>query len=153
MRKIVVSYTLTYFLYGLPEHVFVGEIKNGEISGFHNWVQFYLQEQNGSLDYRGYIKPRSCNDALPDESDQLLTLQFTWKGVEKMVGSSFIGVSPEFEFALYTMCFLAGEEENQISLRTGGCENDAFGVCIKCYKMAGDKIGTSFPEIQNHFEE
>lgn len=37
------------------EHVFVGETKAGtEIVGFHNWIQFYLQEKNGNLDYKGY---------------------------------------------------------------------------------------------------
>lgn len=37
------------------EHVFVGETKSGtEIVGFHNWIQFYLQEKNGTLDYKGY---------------------------------------------------------------------------------------------------
>ena len=37
------------------EHVFVGETKSGtEIIGFHNWLQFYLQEKHGHLDYKGY---------------------------------------------------------------------------------------------------
>uniref|UniRef100_A0A8C4IG25 Uridylate-specific endoribonuclease n=1 Tax=Dicentrarchus labrax TaxID=13489 RepID=A0A8C4IG25_DICLA len=37
------------------EHVFVGETKSGtEIIGFHNWVQFYLQENSTHLDYKGY---------------------------------------------------------------------------------------------------
>ena len=27
------------------EHVFVGESDNGEISGFHNWVNFWLEEK------------------------------------------------------------------------------------------------------------
>ena len=37
------------------EHVFVGETKSGtEIVGFHNWIQFYLQEKNHHLDYKGY---------------------------------------------------------------------------------------------------
>lgn len=37
------------------EHVFVGETKSGtEIVGFHNWIQFYLQEKNSHLDYKGY---------------------------------------------------------------------------------------------------
>lgn len=37
------------------EHVFVGETKTGsEIIGFHNWLQFYLQEKHGHLDYKGY---------------------------------------------------------------------------------------------------
>lgn len=37
------------------EHVFVGETKSGtEVIGFHNWIQFYLQEKHRHLDYKGY---------------------------------------------------------------------------------------------------
>lgn len=37
------------------EHVFVGETRSGaEIIGFHNWIQFYLQEKGNHLDYKGY---------------------------------------------------------------------------------------------------
>ena len=134
------------------EHMFVGEIKDGKITGFHNWVQFYLEEQHGTVDYRGYIKPRSSNNAVADSNDHLLSLQFTWHGVEKFVSTSFIGVSPEFEFALYSMCFLIGEEENSVELATGSVEGDTFGLVIKCYKLAG-KVGTAFPEVTSHFEE
>jgi len=42
---------------GSFEHVFVGESKNGEISGLHNWLQFYNLERSNELDYRGYIFP------------------------------------------------------------------------------------------------
>lgn len=131
------------------EHVFVGEIKNGQVSGFHNWVQFYLEEKKGNIDYRGYIKPKNRNDTVTDSNDHVLTLQFIWNGVEKSVGTSFIGVSPEFEIALYTMCFLVGETENEITLNTG---TDLFQLNIKCYKMARDKIGTSFAEAISHEE-
>lgn len=132
------------------EHVFVGEVKDGEISGFHNWIQFYLQEKKGAVDYRGYIRPRSSNSEEHDNDDYILTLQFRWKGVEKFVGSSFIGVSPEFEFALYTLCFLVGEEENHVTINTG---SDTFNLVIKCYKMDGMKIGTTFPEVTEHYED
>jgi poly(U)-specific endoribonuclease len=131
------------------EHVFVGEVKNGKISGFHNWIQFYLEEQNGSLDYRGYIKPRSRSDAHTDSNDHILTLQFAWNGVEKSVGTSFIGVSPEFEMAVYSMCFLLGEENNEVTLNTG---TDEFVLNIKCFTYARDKIGTAFPEALEHYD-
>lgn len=37
------------------EHVFVGETRGKEVIGFHNWIQFYLQEKAGNVDYKGYI--------------------------------------------------------------------------------------------------
>ncbi len=107
------------------EHVFLGEVRDGEVTGFHNWIQFYFEEKKGELDYRGYLKPKSKNDAESNGNDHLLTLQFHWKGVEKFAGTFFVGVSPEFEMALYTMCFLIGEEENNVELDTGV---DVFGL-------------------------
>jgi poly(U)-specific endoribonuclease len=129
------------------EHVFVGEVKDGKVSGFHNWIMFYLEEKKGDIDYRGYIKPRGRNEAETNSDDHILTLQFAWNGVEKMVGTSFIGVSPEFEMALYTTCFLCGQEDNKVTLNTG---TDEFDLNIKVYTMAHDKIGTSYPEALSH---
>ena len=40
------------------EHVFVGETDHGETKGFHNWVQFWLQERNGQVNYHGHLLPR-----------------------------------------------------------------------------------------------
>lgn len=37
----------------------------------------------------------------------VLAMQFNWDGYYKEVGSAFIGSSPEFEFALYSLCFIA----------------------------------------------
>jgi poly(U)-specific endoribonuclease len=102
------------------------------------------------LDYKGYIKPRSNDDAPTNEDDHILSLQFSWKGLEKSVGTSFIGVSPEFVMALYTTCFLIGQEDNKVNLDTGG---DIFGLNIKCYSMARGKIGTTHPEADSHYEE
>ena len=38
------------------EHVFVGEIDgrrpNSPVSGFHNWVRYYLEERSGRLEYQ-----------------------------------------------------------------------------------------------------
>ncbi|KAL8196208.1 hypothetical protein R6Q57_025208 [Mikania cordata] len=121
------------------EHVFVGEIKNrGEqsVSGFHNWLQFYMEEAKGKVDYQGYIFPRRRGET-PDSETQLLTLQFEWNGVLKSVSSSLIGVSPEFEIGLYTLCFYMGGEDNYVQL-------GPYHVNIKCYRL-GNKLGSAFP--------
>jgi len=131
------------------EHVFVGEIRDDKVSGFHNWIRFYMEEKKGNVDYKGYIKPRSRNNARTNGDDNILTLQFTWNGYEKFVGTSFIGVSPEFEMALYTMCFLVGEDVNFVELST---ETDYFELEVKVHTMARDKIGTSYVEAVGHYE-
>ncbi|KAK7263359.1 hypothetical protein RJT34_30947 [Clitoria ternatea] len=119
------------------EHVFVGEIKqSGEVSGFHNWLQFYLEEEKGRVDYQGYIFPRRHGE-IPDSETQLLTIQFEWNGVLKSVSSTLVGVSPEFEIALYTLCYYVGEEDNHIQL-------GPYAVNIKCYRL-GNRIGSVFP--------
>ena len=72
-------------------------------------------------------------------------------GVEKFVGTSFIGVSPEFELALYTMAFLTGEEENEITLDAGG---EYFDLNVKCHKYdRGSKVGSCYVEALAHYEE
>ncbi|KAG8382459.1 hypothetical protein BUALT_Bualt05G0079400 [Buddleja alternifolia] len=122
------------------EHVFVGEIKQqGEqqVSGFHNWIQFYLEEAKGRVDYQGYIFPRR-HGQMPDSESQLLTIQFEWNGVLKSVSSSFIGVSPEFEIAIYTLCFYLGAEDNYVDL-------GPYPVNIKCFRLGNNKIGSAFP--------
>lgn len=59
------------------EHVFVGETRGAnEVIGFHNWIQFYLQEKAGHVDYQGYIlgtKVRQTHTC----TMYLLTLQLT----------------------------------------------------------------------------
>ncbi|RCV34765.1 hypothetical protein SETIT_7G185200v2 [Setaria italica] len=127
------------------EHVFVGEIKGrgqgeSEVAGFHNWIQFYLEEAKGNVDYQGYIFPRRRGES-PDSETQLLTVQFEWHGVLKSVSSTLIGVSPEFEVALYTLCFFAGGEDNRVDI-------GPYTVNIKCYRL-GNKIGSAFPIAEN----
>lgn len=73
----------------------------------------------------------------PDSETQLLTIQFEWNGVLKSVSSTMVGVSPEFEIALYTLCYFVGGEDNYVQL-------GPYNVNIKCYRF-GDKIGSVFP--------
>ncbi|CAG0901743.1 unnamed protein product [Darwinula stevensoni] len=81
------------------EHVFMGEIKNKEVSGFHSWLYFINQEALGNLNYKGWIKRLSMGHV------SLLKAQFEWEGERKPLTSMFVGSSPELEMALYTICF------------------------------------------------
>ncbi|KAE8683957.1 beta-amylase 3 [Hibiscus syriacus] len=121
------------------EHVFVGEIKQSgreEVTGFHNWLQFYPEEAKGRVDYQGYILLRKRGET-PDSKTQLLTIQFQWNGVLKAVSTTLIGASPEFEIALYTLCFFVGGKDNHVQL-------GPYSVNIKCCRF-GDKIDSVFP--------
>lgn len=102
----------------------------------------------------------------PLNTEQLVTIQFKWGRELKMVSTrlversrspfyrahrrhplmsssfSLIGVSPEFEMALYTMCFLNGQEENHVLVGPYHCN-------IKCFTFGRGnavKIGSAFPE-------
>ncbi|XP_064175741.1 uridylate-specific endoribonuclease C-like [Anguilla rostrata] len=123
------------------EHVFVGETRHGaEIMGFHNWVQFYLQEKCNHVDYKGY-KARD-RKSTPDEDDHVLNLQFSWKGLVKPVGSSFIGVSPEFEVALFTIVFLMSNERVTNAI----VQVDEYHLEVVVTRH-GRSIGTSYPKL------
>uniref|UniRef100_A0A3Q4GMD0 Uridylate-specific endoribonuclease n=1 Tax=Neolamprologus brichardi TaxID=32507 RepID=A0A3Q4GMD0_NEOBR len=122
------------------EHVFVGETKSGtEIIGFHNWVQFYLQEKNQHLDYKGY---KAREHDLPDQDDHVLNLQFSWHGVVKPVGSAFIGTSPEFEMAVFTIVFLMNTERSTtVVVNIDQCQMELVVI------RHGRSLGTAYPKL------
>ncbi|PNH03929.1 Poly(U)-specific endoribonuclease-B [Tetrabaena socialis] len=125
------------------EHVFVGESKGDTITGFHNWIQFYIEEGRGNVDYVGYVRPKTGRDNADDE-DRLVSVQFSWKGEEKSVSTFFVGTSPEFELALYTMCFLCGEGEKTF------LEIAQYDLNVVCYRISskyGDKVATAYPDL------
>jgi len=137
------------------EHVFVGEERNGKVIGCHNWIQIALEEKKGNINYLGWIYPRRRGNER-DEDENLMTIQFEWKEGKddktfevKPVSTSWVGVSPEFELALYTMCFLAGKQENVIDV-------GPYVVNIKCFTIRRKNVtylSTSFPEEAEYTEK
>ncbi|KAG7493927.1 poly(U)-specific endoribonuclease [Solea senegalensis] len=123
------------------EHIFAGEIKGGKVSGFHNWIQFYLLEKRGELNYYSH----SFNGPWTNYPD-VMGMQFKWDGYYKQVGSAVMGCSPEFDFALYSLCYIT-RPGKQCRLSLGGKE-----LIIQTYTWEktfygdGKKfIGSAFP--------
>lgn len=85
------------------EHVFLGEIDDGKVKGSHNWIWFYQMEKKGLINYQGYL-------SAPTSNPYLMSTKFTWpfeNHVYKKSKTSFImGSTPEFDMALFTVCFL-----------------------------------------------
>uniref|UniRef100_A0A7I4XRV7 Endoribonuclease n=1 Tax=Haemonchus contortus TaxID=6289 RepID=A0A7I4XRV7_HAECO len=118
------------------EHIFVGEEKNGEVSGLHNWVRFFTLENNATerFDYQGFIVKRG---------GVMTTIRFNWKGLPKKSGSLMIGTSPEFDMALYTMCFLSRRGKEPCQVEVNGCP-----VSVTSYDLIQNGkayIGTVYP--------
>ncbi|KAK9836275.1 hypothetical protein WJX81_001454 [Elliptochloris bilobata] len=130
------------------EHVFVGEVDKGRVSGFHNWIAFQAEEAAGRLNYLGHLPPRGRGRGASEYEDtgpgeRLVSVQFAWGPEVKDVSSIWIGTSPEFEMALYTLCFGAGREENDVMVGD-------YLVKIRAYHIHskyGDKVGSCFPEL------
>jgi len=131
------------------EHVFVGEESRGKITGLHNWIQYYIEEKKGKIDYLGY-KGRQDSDYSDDV--HVVTVAFAWQdddpNVEtKPMSTILFGSTVEFEMAILTMAFLGGGEgepaETPFQL---GTEN----MVIKCFKQrckGAPKIATAYMEI------
>lgn len=128
------------------EHTFVGETskEKNQVSGMHNWIMVCSEEKAGRVDYQGYIKRR--NDPT---NFQVLSFQIRWKGLVKPVSTFFMGSSPHFEIALYTLIFLASDNEDNYVSVPGVTE--PINLNIKCHRFRnrqGQQLGTIYPEVR-----
>ncbi|XP_054662890.1 uridylate-specific endoribonuclease C-like [Grus americana] len=112
------------------EHIFHGEIKKGKVLGCHSWVQLYALERSGRLNYLSYSYDGPW-DTFPD----VLALQYRWSGYLKSVGSTFVGSSPEFDLALYTLCYKT-RPDRQCHVSLGG-----KAATIQTYSWANSFYG------------
>ncbi|KAH8289326.1 hypothetical protein KR054_003859, partial [Drosophila jambulina] len=121
------------------EHVFVHEVKDGTIIGFHNWVYIGDEEQGGRFDYKGYMKEQDIGT-----KGKILKIRFSHQGLNKPVNTVFVGTSPELELALYTVCFqLRPDRTCPVSLG-----NSKFGIITYSWRYRGKNlIGSAYPEI------
>ncbi|CAH8487422.1 unnamed protein product [Schistosoma bovis] len=113
------------------EHVFVGEHKKSKMLGLHNWIQFYLKEKNKEINYYGW-KKSICND-------RLLNLTYIDKDkYEKPIGGIFVGSSPEFDIAVYTVAF-ALYPKSLTDVDIAGCK-----IRITCHELSPSEMSTCY---------
>lgn len=121
------------------EHVFMGELKSGKVSGFHNWLKFADEENKGRIDYLGHLA-----DAQFESGFQGITNVFKWKGQLKCISSMLVGTPPELDLAMFTTCFLT-RKSRKCYLRYNGKE---FYITAHGMKSNGKEyIGTAFPDF------
>lgn len=121
------------------EHVFVGEVKNRKVSGFHNWLSFMKEEREGDLDYKGYITKLDLGN-----KGEIIKMRFVWLSDTKPVGTVFVGTTPELEMALYTLCFLA-KPNSRCPVQLAG---KRFQIQTWTQSYHGKTlVGSAYPEI------
>ncbi|CAN8074463.1 unnamed protein product [Agarophyton chilense] len=128
------------------EHVFCGEIAGDDVKGLHNYIQVYIEEQRGNFDYMGYVDFQGdfC-DSAPLSNQQVLIIRFRWFGCLKSVSSMFIGTSPEFEIAMYTLLWFSRDQGSHVE---SDAELGPYLVQLRIYEF-DSKITSAFPCLQD----
>ncbi|XP_063695855.1 endoribonuclease CG2145 [Culicoides brevitarsis] len=124
------------------EHVFVSEVKNGSLSGLHNWLYYYDEEKAGRIDYKGYMKKLTLGNKADIAKVRMCV--YVKDQICKPTNSLFIGTSPELEMALYTVCFeLRPDQECPMTFN-----GKTFNIKTHTFRYRGKNlIGSAFVEI------
>lgn len=121
------------------EHVFIGEVKRGKVSGQHNWIQMFMEEKDGHMNYKGYL---SKVNYAPDVVG--LKMNYEWNGEKKCGGSTLVGTTPELEMALATVCFKTRPNANcYLSLGNKSLRYKTYAFNYEGY----DYLATAYPQI------
>ncbi len=152
------------------EHVFVGEgqygqtnkedVSLGEITGYHNWIKFLLDEKTGRVNYLGYNY--GLNDNQGPDNPNVVTLQMLWELKDlngnvitelfKPKGGFFVGTSPECEIAMGTVAFFESKKglfSNRDRKQVRLCSGDFNLVLYRSVNRngsRGDHIRSFYPE-------
>lgn len=74
---------------------------------------------------------------------QVVKYRFSYDGIGKPVNAMFIGTPPEFDMALYTVCFQV-KPNRKCPVSLGGAK---FDISTFTFKYRGKKmIGSAFPD-------
>lgn len=130
-------YIRSHSVYGSSgfEHVFSGETRGKKIQGFHNWIKLYLLEKSGHAKFMKHVKHCPPNR-------EAVSIEWDNKFKKKSM-SMFLGSSPEFEMAIYTVCFRV-RKNKPCKLRLNGNKAAVHTWGMNALKNV-DTIGTAFP--------
>uniref|UniRef100_A0A914EL56 Endoribonuclease n=1 Tax=Acrobeloides nanus TaxID=290746 RepID=A0A914EL56_9BILA len=122
------------------EHVYFGEY-SATVSGQHNWVIYYLLQKDNDINYQGYYS---------HEGDLVGTWQYSWydNGINytKPMGGFFIGTSPAFDLAIYTVCALTQPGNSTCTFSMDG----TYDISITSYVQnctVGTCLSTAYPGL------
>merc|ERR1712126_207062 len=87
------------------EHVFLGEKSGKKSKGIHNWLRYVEEEKQGRINYKGYFEKQKVGEVY------LVTLRLDWNRASKDLTSISFGTYPEYELAIYTVCWFARRNE------------------------------------------
>ncbi|XP_063375635.1 endoribonuclease CG2145-like [Cydia amplana] len=121
------------------EHIFVSELRNGEVLGLHNWIYFAKEEAANRVNYLGYLKYLPIGD-----KGAVMKLHFNQNGADKPVDTMFVGTSPELEVALYTICFVT-RADNDCRLKLANKDVQIISHTFR-YRSK-NLIGSAYPQI------
>lgn len=121
------------------EHVFMGELKQGDVSGFHNWFHFHFEEEATNINYLGNLSAADFAGAASGITDV-----FTWNGNMKCIGSMFVGTLPELDLAVYTTCFLT-RGGSKCTMAYNGVE--FYITTFDLVQNGKVHIGTAYPDF------
>jgi len=140
------------------EHVFLGDIykepktSQEHYEGFHNWYSFLLEQEKKKITQ---VNVKSGNIKRETEPPFIASLQFEWNGLTKVQpnnpgkrGSSsmFVGTSPGFEFALFSICFLQFKGElSSCNIGKSSITILALDPSVHGLLMHSQKVLTAYP--------
>ena len=80
---------------------FSRDLENNVIVGFHSWIYFFNEEQDGDFNYLGYIQ--TVDTALTN----VISIPVNLYGSTKSFTQLNVGASPELDLAIGTLCYVA----------------------------------------------
>ena len=86
------------------EHVFVGEEKSGKITGLHNWIQYYIEEKKGNIDYLGWVGKQDQDNG---DDVNLVSVAFAWADDDPETETKPMSTSERTRLSVCLLAWLA----------------------------------------------